>query len=80
MDMHGTLKTPWAVSFEVGGGKNIPGIPGACATSDFSYLVTGPLDTLMDKQTLSSWQIYEPWAGTSNHIPQKLKGVITPCP
>ena len=31
-----------AVSFEVGGGENVPGIPGACATSNFTYLVRGP--------------------------------------
>ena len=30
------------VSFEVGGGENAPGIPGACATHDFVYLVRGP--------------------------------------
>ena len=29
-------------SFEVGDGKNAPGIPGACATSKFPYLVRGP--------------------------------------
>ena len=32
-----------AVSFEVGGGENVPGIPGACATRNFTYLVRGPL-------------------------------------
>ena len=32
-----------AVSFEVGGGENVPGIPGACATRNFTYLVIGPL-------------------------------------
>ena len=31
------------VSFEVGGGENVPGIPGACATRNFAYLVRGPL-------------------------------------
>ena len=44
---HDTFVTyvPWciAVSFEVGGGKNVPGIPGACATRNFSYLARGPL-------------------------------------
>ena len=30
------------VSFEVGGGKNVPGIPGAWATRNFTYLVRGP--------------------------------------
>ena len=28
-----------AVSFEVRSGENVPGIPGACATRDFAYLV-----------------------------------------
>ena len=31
-----------AISFEIDGGKNIPGIPGACATCYFTYLVRGP--------------------------------------
>ena len=31
-----------AVSFEVGGGENVPGIPGAYATNNFTYLVRGP--------------------------------------
>ena len=31
-----------AVSFEVGGGENVPGIPGACAAHNFTYLVRGP--------------------------------------
>ena len=31
-----------AVSFEVGGGENVPGIPGAWANRNFTYLVRGP--------------------------------------
>ena len=31
-----------AVSFEVGGREDVPGIPGACATHNFTYLVRGP--------------------------------------
>ena len=31
-----------AVSFEVCGGENVPGIPGACAISNFTYLARGP--------------------------------------
>ena len=31
-----------AVSFEVGGEENVPGIPCACATRNFGYLVRGP--------------------------------------
>ena len=29
-------------SYEVGGWENVPGIPGACATRKFRYLVRGP--------------------------------------
>ena len=32
-----------AVCFEVGGEENVPGIPGACATRNFTYLVRDPL-------------------------------------
>ena len=48
---HGTCVThvPWcmsgsqiAISFEIGGGKNVPGIPGPCATRTLTYLVRGP--------------------------------------
>ena len=31
-----------AVSFEVGGGENVPDIPGACATRNVTYLERGP--------------------------------------
>ena len=31
------------VSFEVGCGENVPGIPGACATRNFTCMVRGPL-------------------------------------
>ena len=31
-----------AVSFDVGGGENVPGIPSACATHKFTYLVRSP--------------------------------------
>ena len=32
-----------ALSFEVGGGENVPGIPGACAIRNFTHLQRGPL-------------------------------------
>ena len=46
---HGTCVThvPWyrdrlpAVSFEVGGAESVPGIPGACARRNITYLVRG---------------------------------------
>ena len=44
---HGTCVThvPWCMSGSLirGGGENVPGIPGACATHNFTYLVRGPL-------------------------------------
>ena len=35
---------PWCMSGSLtrGGGGNVPGIPGACATRNFTYLVRGP--------------------------------------
>ena len=43
---HGTCVThvPWckSESLACGGGENVPGIPGACATRNFTYLVRGP--------------------------------------
>ena len=43
---HGTCVThvPWCISglLTRGGGENVPGIPGACANRDFTYLVRGP--------------------------------------
>ena len=44
---HGTCVThvPWCMSGSLtcGGGENVPGIPGACATRNFTFLVRGPL-------------------------------------
>ena len=43
---HGTCFThaPWCMSGSLnrGGGDNVPGIPGACTTRNFSHLVRGP--------------------------------------
>ena len=43
---HGPCVThgPWCMSGSLtrGGGENVPGIPGACATRKFVYLVRGP--------------------------------------
>ena len=41
------------VSFEVSVGENVPGIPGACTTRNFAYLVRGPL----------TWRIYQETIG-----------------
>ena len=43
---HGTCVThvPWCMSGSLNrdGGENVPGIPGACATRNFTYLTGGP--------------------------------------
>ena len=43
---HGTCVThvPWCMSGSLtsGGGENVPGIPGTCATRNFTYLARGP--------------------------------------
>ena len=43
---HGTCvkHVPWCMSESLtdGGWENVPGIPGACATRNFAYLVRGP--------------------------------------
>ena len=38
------MHVPWCMSGSLtsGGGENVPGIPGACATRNFAYLVKGP--------------------------------------
>ena len=44
--LHGTCVThvPWCMSGSLirGGGENVPGISGACATHSFAHLVRGP--------------------------------------
>ena len=48
-----------AVSVEVGGGENVSGMPGACATGDFTCLVRGPcrILRLISKATLQCPQV-----------------------
>ena len=41
-------------SLTYGGGKNVPGIPGACATRNFTYLARGPLRITKVKSPLIS--------------------------
>ena len=43
-----------AVSVEVVGGENVPGIPGACANRNFMYLVRGPWGTSGYKWSLEA--------------------------
>ena len=48
---HGTCVThvPWCMSgiLTPGGGENVPGIPGACTTRNFTYLARGPWSRTM---------------------------------
>ena len=41
-----------AVSYEVGGRENVPGIPSACATRKFAYPVRGPCCVLSGVVTI----------------------------
>ena len=51
---HGTCVThvPWCMSGSLnrGGGENAPGIPGACATHNITYLARGPSQRHSDTQ------------------------------
>ena len=44
-DMHHGTHVPWCMSGSLtgGGGENVSGIPGACATCNFTYLVRDPM-------------------------------------
>ena len=72
------------VSFEVGGGENVPAIPGSCTTRNFTYLVIGPwpplesilyleLDILQDKGRdsfrLCNWPSIHSLVPWINHLP-----------
>ena len=49
-----------AVSLGVGDGENVPDIPGACTTRNFTYLVRGPWSISMPHQT--GWSFWPaPW-------------------
>ena len=45
------------VSFEVGGWENVPGIPGACATRNFTYLARGPWAMVHRRHTKQQRQV-----------------------
>ena len=55
---HGTCVThvPWCMSGSLtsGGGEIVPGIPGACATRNFTYLARGPLSKDMCNNIINS--------------------------
>ena len=59
---HGTCVThvPWCMSGSLtrNGGENVPDIPGACATHNFTYLVRDPWEkTLCIKSYLIGWDL-----------------------
>ena len=58
---HGTCvkHVPWCMSGSItnDGGENVPGIPGACATRNFAYLVRGPFIPLILLLTLRIWSV-----------------------
>ena len=51
---------PWCMSGSLtrGGGENVPGIPGACATRTFTYLARGPCHDAF----MSSGRHYRDWS------------------
>ena len=67
---HGTSVThvPWCMSglLTSNSGENVPGIPGACATRNFTYLVRGP------------W--YHPWTLSQSLYTTLNGGSVTTCP
>ena len=72
---HGTCVThvPWCMSGSLvrGGGENVPGIPGACATCNFTYLARGPFHRICDKQHHRMWcitTIYNRAVSIADHI------------
>ena len=75
---HGTCvtHTPWCMSGTLthGGGENVPGIPGACATRNFVYLVRGPLTCAcsVPSHYLNQWWLIGPSGTNLNEILIKL--------
>ena len=67
--------------FFVGGGENVPGIPGVCATRNFTYLVRGPLTSLTNEfepgEQSSPWMYAVLDEGLNNTPhPQKITDFI----
>ena len=62
---HGTCDThvPWCMSGSLirGGGENVSGIPGACATRNFGYLVRGPFSNHPHEERSFSYKIIQHW-------------------
>ena len=59
---HGTCVThvSWSMSGSLtrGGRENVPGIPGACATLNFTYLVRGPWHPYFNNVFFDIWKIF----------------------
>ena len=49
-----------AVSYEAGGGENVSGIPGACATRNFTYLARGPWQAIYKQYTTQHFRMNVP--------------------
>ena len=58
---HGTcvMHVPWCMSGSLisGGGENAPGIPGACATPNFTNLAKGPYHTIKQGTLQSKYSL-----------------------
>ena len=67
-----------AVSFEVGGGENVPGIAGACATHKFTYLLRGPWLT-PDGEILSDICEHIVWFVSSVFREVYIDGLVHEC-
>ena len=83
---HGTCVThvPWWMSGSLtpGGRENVPGIPGACATRNFTYLARDPWPVKCGMKLIISSQTSTAatWESISNLIPHFMIGTITyPC-
>ena len=70
---HGTCVThvPWCMSglLTRGGGENVPGIPSACATRNFTYLARATV-------SVTKWLCWNPkeyWSNRLVHIENKTK-------
>ena len=60
---HGKCVThvPWSMSGSLarGGGENVSGIPGACATRNFTYLTRGPHNLMIKNIWLCMIRLYQ---------------------
>ena len=54
------MRREWKERFPYrgGGGKNVPGIPEACAIRNFTYLARGPCDVIKIESVLWSLIMY----------------------